>query len=89
MKISAVLKLATVQLLLFINAKNEVRYAELSKLIQSRGTLTLSLKELDEEGLISRRVVSSKPIQTYYSLTKKGSRVALLLIQTKETVSSG
>jgi len=45
-------------------------------LIASRGTLSLALKELEEEGLIQRRVVTAKPIQAYYSLTDKGGEVA-------------
>lgn len=82
-KISAVLDLATVRLLLLIHSKGEVRYAELGKLIPSRGTLTLSLKELDEEGLVVRRIVSSRPVKSYYSLTKNGTRIASLLEETK------
>ena len=41
-----------------------------------RGTLYLNLKDLDEEGLIKRRVVTTKPIQSYYSLTEKGGKIA-------------
>ena len=53
-----------------------MRYSDLTKLIASRGTLSLNLKELDEEGLIQRRVVTTKPIQAYYSLTDKGMEIA-------------
>ena len=76
MKISVLLQTPSVRLLLFLYKKGEVRYTELAKLIASRGTLSLSLKELDEEGLIQRRVVTTKPIQTYYSLTDKGKGIA-------------
>lgn len=30
----------------------------------------------EEEKLIQRRIVSSKPIQSYYSLTEKGKQIA-------------
>jgi len=38
--------------------------------------LSANLKELEKEELINRRVVTTKPIQTYYSLTEKGKEVA-------------
>ena len=76
MKISALLGTPSVKILLFLYKKGEVRYTELARLIASRGTLSLSLKELDKEGLIQRRVVTTKPIQTYYSLTDKGKEIA-------------
>ena len=41
--------------------RGEVRYADLTKLIDSRGTPSLNLKELTEEGLVQRRVVTTKP----------------------------
>ena len=77
MKISALLGTPSVEILLFLYKKGEVRYTELARLIASRGTLSLSLKELDKEGLIQRRVVTTKPIQTYYSLTDKGKEIAI------------
>ena len=77
MKTSVLLQTPSVRLLLFLYKKGEVRYTDLAKLIASRGTLSLSLKELDEEGLIQRRVVTTKPIQTYYSLTDKGKEIAI------------
>jgi DNA-binding HxlR family transcriptional regulator len=38
--------------------------------------LSLSLKDLIEEGLVQRRVLDTKPIQSLYSLTEKGVLVA-------------
>jgi len=75
-KISTLLQTPSVRILLFLHGKGEVRYTDLTKLIASRGTLSLNLKELDEEGLIQRRVVTTKPIQAYYSLTDKGMDIA-------------
>jgi DNA-binding HxlR family transcriptional regulator len=76
-KISDLLQTPSVQILLFLYEKGEVRYTELANLIASRGTLSLNLKELDEDGLIQRRVVTTKPIQTHYSLTDKGREIAI------------
>ena len=75
-KISALLQAPCVRILLFLYEKGEVRYTELTNLIVSRGTLSLNLKELDAEELIRRRVVTTKPIQAYYSLTDKGMEIA-------------
>lgn len=83
-KISALLQAPCVRILLFLYEKGEVRYTELTNLISSRGTLSLNLKELDAEGLIQRRVVTTKPIQAYYSLTDKGMEIATHFEKIKE-----
>ena len=86
MKVSDILQLPTLKVITFLNEKDEARYAEITKLISSRGTLSLVLKELDQEALIQRRVVISKPIQTYYSLTDKGKEIAAKLKEIKEII---
>lgn len=75
-KISTLLETPSVRILLFLHKQGEVRYADLTKLIASRGTLSLNIRELEDEGLIQRRVVTSKPIQAHYSLTDRGKEVA-------------
>lgn len=85
-KISSLLQTPSIKILLFLNQKGEVRYTGLTKLITSRGTLSLNLKELDEEGLIQRRVVTTKPIQSYYSLTKRGKEVAEITSQLNKAI---
>jgi DNA-binding HxlR family transcriptional regulator len=74
-KISSLLQKPSVRILLFLQEKGEVRYAELTKLIASRGTLSVNMKELSEEGLIQRRILATKPIQAHYSLTDKGKEI--------------
>ena len=88
MHISKVLEIPSVRLLLFVFAKGEVRYTDLAKLIASRGTLSINLKALEREELVKRRVVTTKPIQTYYSLTEKGHKIAKHLVEIKDTVSA-
>jgi DNA-binding HxlR family transcriptional regulator len=78
-KISSILQIPSVKILLFLHDKGEVRYTDLTDLIASRGTLSLNLKDLDDEGLIKRRVMTTKPIQSYYSLTEKGEKIAEIL----------
>jgi len=85
-KISDLLHTPSVEILLFLYKKGEIRYADLARLIASRGTLSLNLKELDEEGLIQRRVVATKPIQAYYSLTDKGKEIATHFDKIKKTL---
>jgi DNA-binding HxlR family transcriptional regulator len=76
MKISAMLENPSARIMLFIHERGEVRYRELADLIASRGTLSKSLKELEGESMIERKVRTSKPIQSYYSLTEKGRKIA-------------
>ena len=83
-KISKIIEIPSIRMLLFLHEKREVRYTDLTKLISSRGTLALTLNELDEEKLIQRRVVTTKPIQSYYSLTMKGEKVAKQLNEIKQ-----
>ena len=87
MKISSILGIPSVRILLFIYGKGEVRYTDLTKLIASRGTLSANLKELEKEELVKRRVVTTKPIQTYYSLTEKGQEIARRLNEIKDSFS--
>jgi len=82
-KISAILEAPSVKILLFMLEKGEVRYSDLASIFTSRGTLSLNLKDLEGERLIQRRVVTSKPIQAYYSLTDKGKEVARRLNEMK------
>ena len=86
-KISAILEAPSVKILLFMFEKGEVRYMDLADLFTSRGTLSLNLKDLEEEKLIQRRVVASKPIQAYYSLTEKGKEIAKRMNEIKKTLS--
>jgi len=65
-----------VKILLFVHSKGEVRHSELERLVRSRGTLSSNLNDLLKEGLLSRNVIASRPIQSNYSLTEKGKAVA-------------
>jgi DNA-binding HxlR family transcriptional regulator len=86
LKISTLLDTPSVRILFFLLERGEVRYADLTKLIASRGTLSINIKELEEDGLIQRRVVTTKPIQAHYSLTNKGKEVAIYLDKIEKTL---
>ena len=79
MRFSALFETASVKILLYLYENGEVRYKDLTKLIDSRGTLSLNIKELQEELLIERSILTTKPIKAYYSLTEKGKEIAVLL----------
>jgi DNA-binding HxlR family transcriptional regulator len=85
-KISSLLQTPSVRILLFLLERGEVRYADLTKLMTSRGTLSLNLKELSEERLMQRRIVTTKPIQAHYSLTDKGKQIAIHLDRIQKIV---
>lgn len=85
-KISTLLETSSVRILLFLHEQREVRYADLTKLVASRGTLSLNIRELEKEGLIQRRVVTTKPIQAYYSLTDRGKEIASHFSTIKKTL---
>jgi DNA-binding HxlR family transcriptional regulator len=85
-KISSLLQTPSVRIILFLLERSEVRYADLTKLMTSRGTLSLNLKELSEEGLMQRRIVTTKPIQAHYSLTEKGKQIAIHLDRIQKIV---
>ena len=73
------LEIASIKILLYLHERDEVRYTDLTNLISSRGTLSLNIKDLEEERLIQRKILMTKPIQAHYSLTKKGTEIASLL----------
>lgn len=86
MKISEMLEAPCAQILFFLHDRKEVRYSELAELIKSRGTLSLNLKHLEQEGLIERRVIATKPIQSLYSLTNRGSKIARRLLDVRKAL---
>jgi DNA-binding HxlR family transcriptional regulator len=57
------------------------RFSEFEHSIEgiSSKTLSIRLNEMEEEGLINRVVVSSRPVQTEYHLTEKGKMIGPML----------
>lgn len=89
MRIKKIVDNATVVILIFICQKGSVRHKDLSKLISSRGTLSLALNALLEEGLVARKVNTKvMPIQTRYAATDKGRKVAKKLQEIKEILEA-
>jgi DNA-binding HxlR family transcriptional regulator len=78
-KISELLDSPSIRIVAYLQEKGQARHSELEKLITSRGTLASNLNDLMEEGLVARKVLPTKPIQSNYSLTEKGRSVGKLL----------
>lgn len=60
-----------------------LRFGELRKVLGNlnTGTLTTTLKQLEESGLIERKVYSEIPPKVEYSLSKKGKELEKVLLQ--------
>jgi DNA-binding HxlR family transcriptional regulator len=68
--------------------KNKTRrYTELEKDIPhiSQKMLTKTLKELESDGLINKKVYAKVPPHTEYSLTEKGKKIILLVESIRNT----
>lgn len=76
LKISQIIENPSIRIILYLNQKGQARHADLGKLITSRGTLSISLKDLENEEIIQRKILDTKPIQSIYSLTEKGKNIA-------------
>jgi len=85
-KIWALLQSPCIKILLLVYSKGEVRHSELESLIRSRGTLSSNLNDLLNEGLLKRNIITSRPIQSNYSLTEKGKAVAKILTDMKNSL---
>lgn len=76
MKVRKILDDPSVVILLHIQEKDSARHSDLVKLNHSRSTLSLVLRDLEDEGLIERKVVTTRPFRVDYTLTSLGTRVA-------------
>ena len=86
LKIKEVLELSNIKIILYLYDR-AARYSDLLKnVVESRSTLALTLKELQEEGLIDRKVKATRPVQTEYMLTDKGKRISEHLFKVKELI---
>lgn len=87
MKISQIIQIPSVRIMLCLYQNGDLRHAELSKLTTSRGTLSLSLRELEQEGLVQRKLLDTKPLQSIYSLTEKGKTIAKQLKEIEQHIT--
>jgi len=87
LKVKAVIDIATIKILLYLFDGGNARYSKLmEEVIQSRSTLALALRDLQEEQLIEREVMDTRPVQTRYSLTSHGTEIAKHLSSVKNVI---
>ncbi len=72
----------TLQIVTLIGNHQRLRYSDLQKLCAGISPTVLSdrLKDLEEEGIISRRVFAEIPPRVEYSLTKEGVELRELIV---------
>ena len=83
-----IFQLTDVKVILYLKQKGlPVRYSELlQKVAGSRGSLATSLSDLQKLGLLNRKVKTTRPVQTEYTLTENGNRIAQLLTQINQVI---
>lgn len=59
-----------------------LRFNSIMKVLQgaNKQSVSVALKELEEEGILAKTVVSQKPLHIEYSLTEKGRGIIPLLV---------
>ena len=72
----------TVELIVTLSQSRSLRFNEMREQLPgiSGRTLSQRLKELEEQGLVSRTIHDERPVRIEYSLTKKGMDVAYLAL---------
>jgi DNA-binding HxlR family transcriptional regulator len=65
---------------LFCDCKHFKDFLEQHPTLSSK-VLSERLKELEERGIIEKKVVSSTPVQTEYNLTEKGRRLNKIIFE--------
>ena len=87
MRMRAVLELSNIRVMFYLLERGSARYSEILKDVGlSRGALALALRDLQDGGLIERKVEATRPIQTTYSLTAKGKEITKHLEGIKKLV---
>ena len=68
-------------LIIYVLMSGPKRFSEINTIIPdlSKRVLTERMKELEENGVVIRHVVTERPIRTEYLLTKKGTELGKIL----------
>lgn len=72
----------TVELILVLSQARALRFNEIREQLPgiSGRTLSQRLKDLEEQGLVARRLYDERPVRIEYALTRKGMDVAYLAL---------
>lgn len=83
-----VFEIGSIKVILYLYKTGSTRYSELLRNpITSRSTLALTLRDLQEDKLLERRVKATRPVQTNYTLSDRGRQVAEHLSAIKRLIS--
>lgn len=65
----------------YLETQGTKHYSEILRYLEDapKKTLTVQLKELEKDGIISRKVIPTVPVQTEYSVTEHGRTLFPLL----------
>lgn len=89
-KLRTLFKKGAINVILFLHQRGEARYSEIKKQGYVIGDRSLSrlLKELEKQKLLERRVISTYPVATIYTLTNEGRLLAKHLNEIKNLLTS-
>jgi DNA-binding HxlR family transcriptional regulator len=79
-----------IETLLFIYEKGEVRFADIRRfclendVVQSRGTVSHIVRGLTDMKLIERKIITTRPIKTFYNISEQGKEIVEHLKATKQ-----
>jgi len=82
-----------IEVLLYLDEKGNARFNDVRKfcleygVVGSRGTVPVILKNLTHLKLVERKVVATRPVQTFYGITDLGKQVAKHLRSVKGLLS--
>jgi len=79
-------KKGVIEVISYLNKVGKACYYEIYKqnFVVSRQTFAILLKELENMGLVSRKVIDGRPPRVEYSLTEKGKEIARILDELDE-----
>jgi DNA-binding HxlR family transcriptional regulator len=79
-------KKGVIEVIFYLDKVGKAGYYEIYKqnFVVSRQTFANLLKELENMGLVSRKVIDGRPPRVEYSLTEKGKELARILDELDE-----
>ena len=78
-----------IEVIAYLYKNKRAGYYEVYKqdFVASRQSFAMLLKELEDRGIVSRRVIESRPPKVEYALTTKGEEVASTLRRLNEVLT--
>jgi DNA-binding HxlR family transcriptional regulator len=76
------------EVIFFLDKVGKAGYYEIYRqnFVVSRQTFANLLKELEDKGIVSRKVINERPPRVEYSLTEKGKEMARILNELNQMI---